>query len=111
MLNRIHHINFVVHDLDQGINLYEKLGLGPFLKDTLKKRDALTARTRIGDSWLVLVQPTDAQGAPGRHLAEHGEGFFLISFETDDLNEEKSRLSGAGVKIDTPNKSPGRLKR
>lgn len=92
MLKRIHHINFLVKDLEQGIHVYTKLGLGPFEKDSLGKRGVVTARTKIGGTWFVLIQPTDPDGDPGKHLARHGEGFFLISFETEDLENEKQQL-------------------
>ena len=50
------------------------------------------ARTRIGESWLVLVSPYDPASVPGQHLARHGEGFFLISFGVDSLADELERL-------------------
>ncbi len=96
MIKGIHHINFLVADLEQGIENYEKLGLGPFLRDTLPGRGVETARTKLRDTWFVLVQPTDPNGVPGKHLAKHGEGFFLLSFETDDLEQEKKHLSKPG---------------
>lgn len=38
------------------------------------------------DLELVLVQPTRADGIPGRHLAVHGGGFFLCKyFRLDEL--------------------------
>lgn len=42
------------------------------------------ARSRIGESWLVLVAPYDPESVPGRYLEEHGEGFFLLSLAVDD---------------------------
>jgi methylmalonyl-CoA/ethylmalonyl-CoA epimerase len=33
----------------------------------------------------VLVCPDDPDSVPGRHLAEHGEGLFLLSVGTDRL--------------------------
>ena len=32
----------------------------------------------------MLVAPYDPESVPGRHLAEHGEGFFLLSLAVDD---------------------------
>lgn len=97
MLKGLHHLNFVVRDLDAAVAAWERvLGLPPALREDLPARGARTARFRIGESWLVLLQPTDPGGAPGRHLAQHGEGFFLLSFAVDDLEAATQRVQAQG---------------
>jgi methylmalonyl-CoA/ethylmalonyl-CoA epimerase len=61
---------------------------------------------RIGETWLVLVEPTRGDSVPGRRLAEQGEGLFLVSFEVDDVDAALQALSahevmpeGAGPRI------------
>ncbi|MCH9696014.1 MAG: VOC family protein [Gammaproteobacteria bacterium] len=82
---KIHHINFVVQDLEEAMPRFSKqLGLGVFEVVDHAARGAHVARTKIGDAWLVLVAPYDADSVPGQHLAEHGEGFFLLSLCVDD---------------------------
>ena len=96
----IHHINFLVHDLDQAEQRYrDLLGLGPALRDELAGRQVRTARFKLGDTWLVLVQPLSDEGEPARHLREHGEGFFLISFATEDLDAAISRVQAQGYEF------------
>jgi methylmalonyl-CoA/ethylmalonyl-CoA epimerase len=86
---RIHHINFVVRDLDAACKDFaERLHTGPFVVVDHAARGARIARTRIGESWLVLVAPYDANSVPGRFLAEHGEGFFMLSIGSDDLDTD-----------------------
>lgn len=98
MVKRIHHINFIVKDLDEGIQCYEKiLGEGVFEKDELPQRGVLTARAKVAEQWFVLVQPTDFALVPGKHLMEHGEGFFLLSFEVDDMNVAISQMEDKGL--------------
>ncbi len=83
---RIHHLNFVVRDLESACERFERtLGLEPFVVVDHAPRGSRIARTRVGESWLVLVCPYDPDSVPGRHLAEHGEGFFLLSVGTDDM--------------------------
>ncbi len=95
---KIHHINFVVHDLDAAEQRYRQLlGLGPAIREALPQRHVLTARFRIGEVWLVLVQPTSEQGEPARHLRDRGEGFFLISFGVDDLDAAMARARSRGA--------------
>ena len=93
----IHHINFVVRDLDAAEARYRALlGFGPALRETLPARGVLTARFRVGESWLVLVQPVSEEGEPARHLREHGEGFFLLSLGVEDIGEAISDVTAAG---------------
>lgn len=83
--SKIHHINFVVNDLDEAMPRFQAtLGLAPFEVIDHEPRGATIARSRLGDSWFVLVAPNDPHSVPGRFLAEHGEGFFLLSLSSDD---------------------------
>ena len=102
-LKSVHHINFLFHDLEAAVARFEALGIGPFDRDALPARGALTARAKVGETWIVLVSPTDAASVPGRALAERGEGFFLMSFGVDDLDAAIEQLSNAeGVVVGPP---------
>jgi len=91
----IHHINFVVRDLAEACTRFEKeLGLDAFKVVDHAARGAHVARTRIGNSWLVLVAPYDPESVPGRHLEEHGEGFFLLSLGVDALQDSRAGILG-----------------
>ena len=97
MTQRIHHINFLVRDLEKAIDAWQTvLGRAPDSRDHLEARGVAIARYRLGDTWLVLVQPVRDGTEPARHLAEHGEGFFLISLAVDDLAADAERL-GEGL--------------
>jgi methylmalonyl-CoA/ethylmalonyl-CoA epimerase len=96
----VHHINFIVRDLDAAEARYRRLlGLGPAIREPLPGRGVNTARFRIGETWLVLVQPTSEEGEPARHLREHGEGFFLLSFAVDNLDRTVTDLRDAGARF------------
>lgn len=93
MAHSIHHLNFIVRDLDASVPAWERiLGRPVARRDELKERGAIAARFRLGDTWLVLVQPTRDDSVPGRFLAAHGEGFFLLSLGVDSLFDEEQRL-------------------
>ena len=95
---RIHHINFIVRDLAEATANYERtLGVDPFVVVDHPLRGASVARTRIGECWLVLVCPYDAESVPGRFLAEKGEGFFLLSLGVEDLAQTLEQLETNGV--------------
>ncbi len=88
VLNCVHHINFVVADIDTAVKAYQRmLGLGPFEYEELPERGVSTARARVGNVWIVLVSPHDEGSIAGRHLKDHGEGFFLMSFGVDNLDQ------------------------
>ena len=96
MAHSIHHINFVVRNLEAAIPVWERiLGSSVARRDELKERGVIAARFRLGDSWLVIVQPTREDSDPGRFLAAHGEGFFLLSVGVDSLDDEVERLGDA----------------
>jgi len=94
----IHHLNFVVRDLDEATAHFERvLGVAPFEIVDYAARGAHVARTRVGETWLVLVCPYDNESVPGRYLAERGEGFFLASFGVDDIQSHLDRLQHEGI--------------
>lgn len=99
-ISGIHHINFLVRDLDAAEQRYrELLGLEPALRAELPGRGVITARFKLGESWLVLVQPTSEEGEPARLLREHGEGFMLLSLAVDDLDGALAAAFAAGGQV------------
>ncbi len=95
----IHHVNIVVQNLSSAVDRYRRaLGLPAPVVDSLDDRGVLTARFDLGGIWLVLVQPTRDDGVPARHLSEHGEGLFLLSFAVDNLEDASARVRAAGAR-------------
>ena len=98
VLNCVHHINFIVADIDAAVETYQRtLGLGPFEYEELPQRGVATARARVGDAWIVLVSPHDEHSVAGRHLKDHGEGFFLLSFGVDNMDEALAEFAKHGA--------------
>lgn len=98
MLHSVHHINILVRDLERARSRFAlAMGVEFGPTETLAARGAVASRARIGDSWLVLVQPTDPDGVPGRRLAARGEGVFLISFGVVDLDAAIASLAARGT--------------
>ena len=81
----IHHINFIVKDLEVQVKRYQDmLGLGEFEFEQLPKRGVATARILLGQTWLVLVSPLRADSLPGRYLQKNGEGFSCSPWASRD---------------------------
>lgn len=100
MISHIHHINFLVSDLNAAVARYRTmLGALKEIREDLPQRGVFSARFKVGETWIVLLQPHDMDNVPGRFMQEHGEGFFMISYRTDDLAAESTRLHAAGVAV------------
>ncbi len=97
MLKRVHHINFVVHDLDLAVRKYQELfslDLCEYLDHP--HRSVKTARFKVGETWIILLQPLDSESLPGKHLQQYGEGFFLISYEVENLGAAMKNIKDKG---------------
>jgi len=99
-LKRIHHIDYVVRDLNQAVARYQKLfGIPLRTRERLENRGVEIARFRLGDTWIILVQPIQDDSPVRRFLDEHGEGFFHIAYEVEDLPGMVLDLKQQGVKL------------
>ena len=98
MLEGVHHINFLVADLDSTIERYQDLfDLDSVQVESLPQRGVKTARFDLSGVWIVLVQPVDEDSEPMRHLREHGEGLYLVSFAVNDLDTATQNLVAKGA--------------
>ena len=77
-LTHVHHVNLLVRDLESAKRAYRAKFNIDFIDESLPSRGVLTSRFRVGESWVVLIQPI-AEGEPMRQLRERGEGLFLLS--------------------------------
>ena len=100
MVRRIHHLDIVVRDLERATERYRLiLGQEPLGRETLPERGIDLARFRLGDTWLILVQPTRDDSPVMDFLREHGEGFFHIAYEVDDVEAVGRSLAAAGIGV------------
>jgi len=100
MLKKVHHINFLVSDLEQTSSRYRSIfGVEPGKIEFLPERGVKVARFRLDNVWIILVQPTDPDGMPARHLASEGEGFFLMSFQVDDIESAAALVKKQGGRV------------
>ena len=99
-LKRIHHIDYVVRDLNEAVARYQRLFDIPLrTRERLESRGVEIARFRLGDTWIILVQPIREDSPVRRFLDEHGEGFFHIAYEVEDLPGMVLDLKQQGVKL------------
>lgn len=99
-LKRIHHIDFVVRDLDRAVEKYQKIFQVSIKKrEKLESRGVVAARFLLGDTWIILVQPVREDSPVQKFLDKYGEGFFHISYEVEDLEGLVGDLKAGGVKL------------
>jgi hypothetical protein len=54
----------------------------------------------LGDCFLEVVSPTQADTAAGRYLTRHGgDGGYMVIFDLEDLEGARSRALGLGVRV------------
>ncbi len=54
----------------------------------------------LGDCFLEVVSPTQADTAAGRYLSRHGgDGGYMVIFDVEDLEGARSRALGLGVRV------------
>ena len=101
MIKRIDHIAIVVKDLDESVQLYEKiLGMKPEKITTVQDQAVKSALYIIGDgSELELIQPIDSQSGVAKFLEKKGEGMHHVAFEVDDINQEIKSMLDKGVEV------------
>lgn len=97
---RVHHIDIVVRDLERATERYRLvLGIEPLARETLASRGIDLVRFRVGDTWLILVQPTRGDSPVAEFLRQHGEGFFHMAIEVDDVEVRARALAERGVRL------------
>lgn len=87
MISHIHHINFVVKNLTSSVEYFNQLFQQTPHFEALEHRRVTTAKYKIGETFLVLVQPIDSDGIVADILNTRGEGIFLISFATKSIDQ------------------------
>jgi methylmalonyl-CoA/ethylmalonyl-CoA epimerase len=97
---RIHHIDIVVKDLDLAAERYrEILGIESQARESLDGRGIDLVRFKIGETWLILVQPTRDDSPVAAFLERHGEGFFHMAFEVADIEDAARALRDREINL------------
>ena len=100
---RIHHIDVVVRDLESATERFRRiLGIEPRGRETLASRGIDLARFRVGETWLILVQPTRDDSPVATYLRQHGEGFFHMAIEFEDVEAKARALEQSGIRLVQP---------
>lgn len=106
MFRRVHHVAFLVGDLDEAAEAFEtRYGLAPLARHVMTGDFELeVVLYPVGDALVELVTPTTEEGWAYEHWRERGDGFFHIAFEVDDVaaSVRALRAAGVGFEADAP---------
>jgi len=104
---KVEHIGIAVKNLDQSIELFEKLLQSPCYKtEEVASENVQTAFFKKGETKIELVTSTTENGVIANYIAKKGEGMHHIAFEVSDIHAEMDRLVKEGFTLlnETPKK-------
>jgi len=100
VIQRAHHIDFVVRDIDRAASRFAAIfGVEPLERERLEDRGVEVVRFDVGGLWIALVQPTRDDSPVQAFLDKHGEGFFHIAFKVEDVETEAARMESEGIRL------------
>ncbi|WP_418286446.1 VOC family protein [Halorubrum sp. DTA46] len=105
MFNKIHHIAFVVEDIESSMTSFEEnygmelLTRGEMTAQYKIPQEIDVALYQAGDNIVELIEPLSEEGWTYDVLREQGDGWFHIAFGVDDIREGMAELESRGIRI------------
>jgi methylmalonyl-CoA/ethylmalonyl-CoA epimerase len=106
MLKRVHHIDYLVRDLDQSIAQYTK-AFGIQIENRVQIQGVDFAYFHIGDVLMALISPIDPNSPLQKQLDEQGESFMHMGCEVDSLDEAVQEMNAKGIRLRNERPRPG----
>lgn len=96
---RLHHVGYVVSDIDAAAEHYRALGFGEGERHEIPEQHIVAMTFRAGAGWMELIQPTDPEGPIAAFMAKRGEGVHHVAYEVEDIEAKLAELKAAGVQL------------
>ncbi|HKM75954.1 MAG TPA: VOC family protein [Candidatus Bathyarchaeia archaeon] len=101
MFNRINHVGVVVRDLNETLELFDKLfQLKPAVVKDAMEGKLKVAFVPVGNDEIELLQPLDPEIPLGEALRKSGQGIHHLALSTDNIDADVERLKKKGVLFD-----------
>jgi len=120
LLSKLHHVAVIVKNLDEAVEHYQALGIGPFEPVKVVHTDRMlydkpappdikniAKGGQMGPIWLELIQPVSGKYVHKEFLESRGEGINHIAFLVDDIEEATSIMAESGFKVVVSMKNEG----
>jgi methylmalonyl-CoA/ethylmalonyl-CoA epimerase len=101
MIRGVHHIAYVVADLDSMVEMMERVfGMKPFRRDTIEKSGQEVALFEMeGGATLEVIRPLHEQTIWAEFVRKHGDGIHHIGYSVDGINDRLKELEARGVAL------------
>ena len=110
MLKRVHHMDYLVRDIDQAIAKFTRV-FGP-MTERMQAQGVKAAFFPVGEVLMALVSPADSESPLGKlltkRLDEKGEGLWHIGYEVGSVEEAVQTLKAQGVRLLNEKPRPGK---
>lgn len=99
-LGPIHHVGYVVADLDAAIARLEGLAATHVIeREVMDAQGVEAAMCATAGGAIELITPLEADGPIGRFLDKRGEGFHHVAFSVPDAAAALAALADAGAEL------------
>ena len=101
MFTKIHHIAFVVSDIEDSMERFEEnYDMELVSRDQISGAFSMdVALYNAGDNIVELIEPLSEDSWTYEVLQENGEGWFHIAFEVEDIRESMEELESRGIRV------------
>lgn len=99
-LEKIEHIGIAVKNLDNSIELFEKLlNIKCYKIENVEDQKVRTAFFKIGETKLELLESTSPDGPIAKFIEKKGEGVHHIAFAAEGLHAALNELGEKGIRL------------
>jgi len=107
MIKYISHIGIAVKNLDEAIEVYEKLGLQLESIEEVPSQMVKVAFFPCGETRLELLMPTSPESPIAKFIENRGEGIQHIALAVDNVTEELNKAQENGFRLIDTQPRPG----
>jgi methylmalonyl-CoA/ethylmalonyl-CoA epimerase len=109
MLNKVHHVTYVVESISDMATYMEKsFGINPISTDEFPEQGFKSILFRIGETLVDFFEPLREDTTMARQLKDSGPGVMHVAWGVDDIDAAFKSLqdSGSTMRGDAPAVSP-----
>ena len=100
MLNKVHHVTFVVESIDDMANYMERnFSITPISRDEFEDRGFKSILYRIGESYVDFFEPLRDDTTMAQQLKSTGPGVMHVAFGVDAIDQVFSDLQAKGNQL------------
>jgi len=97
---KIDHIAIAVNDVESSAKEYQQaLGVSNIEFETIETEGVKVAILYLENGRIELMQPTNDSSPIKKFLEKKGEGLHHIALETNDIENEVTRMEGCGIQF------------